>query len=63
MTSGRDLPSYITRRKRDGVLLFRKRDDDLIAAVTGQSRRMVEHYTRPVRQRARATEAQRRRKE
>lgn len=34
-----------------------------VAAVTGQSRRMVEHYTRHVRQRARATEAQRRRTE
>lgn len=31
MTRGRDLPSYITRRKRDGVLLFRKRDGARIA--------------------------------
>ena len=63
MTRGRDLPSYITRRKRDGVLLLAGCDDDLIAAVTGQSRRMVEHYTSHVRQRARAIEAQRRRTE
>lgn len=33
------------------------------AQEAGQSRRMVEHYTRHVRQRARAAEAQRRRKE
>lgn len=38
-------------------------DDDLIAAVTGQSQKMVEHYTSHVRQRVRATEAQRRRTE
>ncbi|KZY05227.1 MULTISPECIES: tyrosine-type recombinase/integrase [unclassified Sulfitobacter] len=36
--------------------------DELIAAVTGQSQRMVEHYTRHVRQRVRATEAQKRRR-
>lgn len=31
--------------------------DELVAAVTGQSLKMVEHYTRHVRQRVRATEA------
>lgn len=36
--------------------------DELIAAVTGQSQRMVEHYTRHVRQRVRATEAQKKRR-
>jgi integrase len=36
--------------------------DDLIAAVTGQSRAMVEHYTRHVRQRHRAKQAQEKRK-
>ena len=33
-------------------------DDDLIAPVTGQSKRMVEHYTRHVRQKIRAEKAQ-----
>ncbi|WP_420010615.1 tyrosine-type recombinase/integrase [Tateyamaria sp.] len=33
-------------------------DDDLIASVTGQSKRMVEHYTRHVRQEIRAEKAQ-----
>jgi integrase len=33
--------------------------DDLIAAVTGQSPAMVQHYTRKVRQRVRAAQAQR----
>ena len=37
--------------------------DDLIAAVTGQSPAMVQHYTRKVRQRVRAIEAQRKRTE
>lgn len=37
--------------------------DDLIAAVTGQSAAMVQHYTRKVRQRVRAIEAQRKRTE
>lgn len=37
--------------------------DDLIAAVTGQSPAMVQHYTRKVRQKIRAIEAQRRRTE
>lgn len=37
--------------------------DDLIAAVTGQSPAMVQHYTRKVRQRVRAVEAQRMRTE
>lgn len=37
--------------------------DDLIAAVTGQSPAMVQHYTRKVRQRLRAIEAQRKRTE
>lgn len=36
--------------------------DELIASVTGQSIRMVEHYTRHVRQRMRATEAQKKRR-
>lgn len=36
--------------------------DELIASVTGQSRQMVEHYTRHLRQRVRAREAQSRRK-
>lgn len=33
MTRGRDLPKYITRRKRDGVLLFRKRDGKRIVEI------------------------------
>lgn len=37
--------------------------DDLIAAVTGQSPAMVQHYTRKVRQRIRAIEAQKKRTE
>jgi predicted transcriptional regulator len=32
--------------------------DDLIAAVTGQSPAMVQHYTKKVRQRLRAAQAQ-----
>ena len=35
--------------------------DDLIASVTGQSPAMVQHYTRRVRQKIRAIEAQKRR--
>lgn len=35
--------------------------DELIASVTGQSQRMVEHYTRHVRQRTRAAAAQKKR--
>lgn len=42
-------------------LLLAGCDDDQIAAVTGQSARMVQHYTRHVRQRVRAREAQSRR--
>lgn len=43
-------------------LLLAGCDDDTIAAVTGQSPAMVRHYTRHVRQRVRAEEAQKRRK-
>lgn len=39
-------------------LLLAGRDDDLIASVTDQSKRMVEHYNRHVRQKSRAREAQ-----
>lgn len=39
-------------------LLMAGCDDDLIASVTGQSRQMVEHYTRHVRQKVRAEKAQ-----
>jgi integrase len=42
-------------------LLLAGCDDDQIAAVTGQSPAMVRHYTRHVRQRVRAREAQERR--
>ena len=42
-------------------LLLAGCSDDLIAAVTGQSAAMVRHYTRHVRQRVRAREAQQRR--
>lgn len=42
-------------------LLLSGCDDDLIASVTGQSLAMVRHYTRHVRQRVRAQEAQKRR--
>lgn len=38
-------------------------DDDLIAAVTGQSPAMVSHYTKQVRQRIRAQQAQQKRTE
>jgi len=38
-------------------------EDDLIAAVTGQSPAMVRHYTKKVRQRIRAIEAQKKRTE
>ena len=38
-------------------------DDDLIAAVTGQSPAMVSHYTKQVRQRIRAQQAQQMRTE
>ncbi len=37
--------------------------DDLIAAVTGQSPAMVQHYTKKVRQRLRAVQAQQKRTE
>ncbi|MGR3452956.1 site-specific integrase [Pseudooceanicola sp.] len=43
-------------------LLLSGCNDDLIAAVTGQSPAMVRHYTRHVRQRARAVEAQKKRR-
>lgn len=43
-------------------LLLAGCSDDLIAAVTGQSEAMVRHYTRHVRQKAWATEAQERRR-
>lgn len=33
MTKGKDLPSYIHRRKRDGVLLFRKRSAGAITEI------------------------------
>ncbi|MBN8185602.1 tyrosine-type recombinase/integrase [Salipiger thiooxidans] len=42
-------------------LLLAGCSDDLISAVTGQSAAMVRHYTRHVRQRVRAREAQERR--
>jgi integrase len=42
-------------------LLLAGCNDDLISAVTGQSAAMVRHYTRHVRQRVRAREAQERR--
>lgn len=37
-------------------------NDELVASVTGQSSKMVAHYTQHIRQRVRAIEAQRRRK-
>lgn len=43
-------------------LLMAGCSDELIASVTGQSLKMVEHYTRHLRQRVRAREAQGRRK-
>jgi predicted transcriptional regulator len=37
--------------------------DDLVASVTGQSPAMVQHYTKRVRQKIRATQAQQKRTE
>lgn len=57
-----DYDLHALRYTAAAELLMAGCSDDLIAAVTGQSLAMVRHYTRHVRQRVRAREAQERRR-
>ena len=56
-----DIPSW--RYNAACVLVVAGCSDDLVAAVTGQSPAMVLHYTKKVRQRIRAQQAQKKRTE
>lgn len=58
----KDYDTHALRYTAAGELLKAGCSDDLISAVTGQSNRMVKHYTRHIRQRIHAIEAQKKRR-